>query len=306
MRILVTGGAGFIGSHLVDAFLAKGHVVEVIDDLSTGSRDNLPRDVPLHALDIRDANARAIFERFRPEVLCHQAAQLDLRKSIDDPMFDAEVNIVASLRLFEHCRAVGTQRVLFASSGGAIYSAQSVFPAPDDHPERPLSPYGVAKLTVERYLDFYRAQYGFRAACMRYSNVYGPRQNTLGEAGVVAVFAHKLLTGQTPTIFGDGEQTRDFVYVGDVVNANLAALEHDLVGSFNVSTGVETNVNQLYRLMAQALGSSMEAVHAAARAGEQLRSSLDAGKLTRASNWRPQTALAQGLKITCDYFKARH
>jgi UDP-glucose 4-epimerase len=305
MRILVTGGAGFIASHLVDGFLKKGHEVEVLDDLSTGKRENVPDGVRLNQFDIRDSGCKTVFERFKPEVLCHHAAQLDVRKSVADPMFDAQVNIVASLQLFEYCRSVGTKRVLFASTGGAIYGEQDVFPAPETHLERPVSPYGVAKLAVERYLDFYRVQYGFQPACMRYSNVYGPRQNQHGEAGVVAIFSHLLLAGKTPTIYGDGKQTRDFVYVGDVVNANLAALEHNLVGQYNVGTGVETDVNDLYAMMAKSLGSQLKAVHAEGRPGEQQRSCLDAGKLARETGWSAQTQIAEGLQKTCDFFKAR-
>lgn len=306
MRILVTGGAGFIGSHLVDGFLREGHEVQVLDDLSSGQRSNLPASVPLHVMDIRDAKVKDLFEQYRPEVLCHHAAQLDVRKSVADPMFDAEVNIVATLRLLEYCRSTNTKRVLFASTGGAIYGEQDVFPAPDTHLERPVSPYGVAKLSVERYLHFYRVQYGFEPACMRYANVYGPRQNAHGEAGVVAIFANILLSGKTPTIYGSGEQTRDFVYVEDVVNANLAALKHNLVGSYNVGTGIETNVNQLYTIMTQALGTPVKASYAEGRPGEQQRSVLDAGKLNKATGWRPQTQIAEGLKKTCDFFKAQH
>jgi UDP-glucose 4-epimerase len=306
MRILVTGGAGFIGSHLVDGFLREGHEVQVLDDLSSGQRSNLPSAVPLHVMDIRDPKVKDLFEQYRPEVLCHHAAQLDVRKSVADPMFDADVNIVGTLRLLEYCRSTNTRRVLFASTGGAIYGEQDEFPARDAHPERPVSPYGVAKLSVERYLHFYRVQYGFQPACMRYANVYGPRQNAQGEGGVVAIFASMLLGGKTPTIYGSGEQTRDFVYVEDIVNANLAALKHNLVGSYNVGTSVETNVNQLYALMAKAVGTSSKANYSAARPGETQRSVLDASKLSQATGWRPQTPINDGLQKTCDYFRTQH
>lgn len=305
MRILVTGGAGFIGSHLVETFLRDGHEVAVVDNLSSGFRANLPAGVPLHELDIRDAGVARVFESFRPDVLCHHAAQLDVRKSVSDPMFDADVNIVGTLRLLEYCRAHGTKRVLFASTGGAIYGEQDVFPAPESHPERPVSPYGVAKLSVERYLDFYRVQYGITAACLRYANVYGPRQNAKGEAGVVAIFADFLLRNVTPTIFGTGEQTRDFVYALDVARANLAALKNDLVGSYNVGTGVETNVNQLYAKMAHAFGSSLKPKYDTARPGEQMRSCLDANKLAHETDWRAAVTIDEGLKQTCEYFRSR-
>jgi UDP-glucose 4-epimerase len=305
MRILVTGGAGFIGSHLVDCFLASGHEVAVIDNLSSGFKANVPKGVSLHELDVRDPAVEKVLIGFRPDVLCHHAAQLDVRKSVSDPMFDADVNIVGTLRLLEFCRHHGTSRVLFASTGGAIYGEQDVFPAPETHPERPISPYGVAKLSVERYLDFYRVQYGIKSTCMRYANVYGPRQNAKGEAGVVAIFADFLLRNTTPTIFGTGEQTRDFVYVKDVARANLAALKHDLVGPYNVGTGVETNVNQLYAKMAQAFGSSLKPKYDTARPGEQMRSCLDASKLARETDWKIEVSIEQGLKETCEYFKAR-
>ncbi|HEX2878266.1 MAG TPA: NAD-dependent epimerase/dehydratase family protein [Polyangiaceae bacterium] len=306
MRILVTGGAGFIGSHLVDGFLREGHEVQVLDNLSTGQRSNLPSTVPLHVMDIRDAKVKELFEHYRPEVLCHHAAHIDVPKSVANPVFDAEVNIIDTVRLLEYCRSTNTKRVLFASTGGAIYGEQDEFPAPDTHPERPVSPYGVAKLSVERYLHYYRMQHGFQAACMRYANVYGPRQNAQGEGGVVAIFSSMLLSGKTPTIYGSGEQTRDFVYVEDIANANLAALKHNLVGSYNVGTGVETNVNQLYAIMAQATGTSAKANYAASRPGETQRSVLDASKLTQATGWRPQTAIAEGLKKTCDFFRSQH
>jgi UDP-glucose 4-epimerase len=305
MRILVTGGAGFIGSHLVDGFLREGHSVEVIDNLSSGNRDNLPASVPLNAMDIQSDECGKVFERFRPEVLCHHAAQLDVFKSMADPMFDANVNIVASLRLFEQCRRHGTRRILFASSA-AIYGAQTAYPAPETHPDRPVSPYGVAKLTVEHYLRFYQLQYGLQPTSLRYANVYGPRQSTVGEAGVVAIFAKLLRSGKAPTIYGNGEQTRDFVYVGDIVAANLAALNEGLIGTYNVSTGIETTVNGLYALMAQSFGSSLSAAHGPERAGEMPRSSLDSSKLAQASSWRPQTRVAEGVQRTCDFFKAHH
>jgi UDP-glucose 4-epimerase len=303
MRILVTGGAGFIASHLADAFLASGHTVHVVDDLSSGRRENVPRGASFTQVDIRDATLGAVIREFRPEVLCHHAAQMDVRKSVEDPAFDADVNVVGSLHLLEHCRQAGTRRVLFASTGGAIYGEQDVYPAPETHATKPVSPYGVAKLSVEGYLHFYAVEYGFAATCLRYANVYGPRQNPHGEAGVVAIFCRKLLAGETPTIYGAGEQTRDFVYVGDVVAANLAALEHDLTGAYNVGTGVETSVNELYDAIRQATGVAHEANRDAARPGEQLRSCLDAAKLKAAAGWAPATPLSKGIAETVEFFR---
>lgn len=304
MRALVTGGAGFIGSNLVDALVERGHEVVVVDDLSSGRRENVPDGARLVTADIRSPSLRTTFEEFRPEVLFHLAAQMDVRRSVADPAFDADVNVVGTLRLLELCREVGTRRVLFASTGGAIYGEQDVYPAPESHPTRPLSPYGVAKLSVEHYLYFYGAAYGFRSTCLRFANVYGPRQNPHGEAGVVAIFVDRLLAGQTPTINGDGAQTRDFVFVADVVRANLLALEKDVTGALNVGTGVETSVNELYDAIRVAVGTETKAVHGPGKPGEQARSCLDAGALERALGFRPSTPLAEGIGRTVEYFRA--
>src|SRR5579884_842476 len=223
MRILVTGGAGFIGSHTVDALVAAGHDVAVLDDLSSGRRDQVNPAARLHAADLRDAAAVSnLFGSERPEVVYHLAAQMDVRRSVADPAFDASVNLVGFLNLIEAGRRNGLRRVIFASTGGAIYGEQERFPCDEEHPLRPVSPYGVAKLATEKYLYFYRAEYGLEYLALRYANVYGPRQDPHGEAGVVAIFCGRMLAGQPVTIFGDGEQTRDYVFVGDVVRANLA------------------------------------------------------------------------------------
>ncbi|MBM4363166.1 MAG: NAD-dependent epimerase/dehydratase family protein, partial [Deltaproteobacteria bacterium] len=298
MRVLVTGGAGFIGSHLVDAFVARGYEVTALDDLSSGRAENLPAGARLARLDIRAPEVGALMDEIRPELLVHHAAQMDVRKSVADPGFDADVNVVGTLRLLEHCRRVGTTRVLFASTGGAIYGDQEQYPASESHPTRPLSPYGVAKLSVEHYLHYYAVQFGLRTTCLRYANVYGPRQNAEGEAGVVAIFSRKLLAGAAGTIYGTGEQTRDFVFVGDVVRANLAALERDLTGAYNVGTGVETSVNALYDGVCRAVGRELAPLSAPGKLGEQLRSCLDAGALRRAAGWSPATSLDAGLAAT--------
>ncbi len=305
MRIVVTGGAGFIGSNISDALVERGHEVLVLDDLSSGRTENVPAKARLVELDVSSPEVRAIFEKFKPDVLCHHAAQIDVRRSVADPAFDAEVNVVGSVRLLEICRAVGTRRVLFASTGGAIYGEQDAFPATEAHPARPVSPYGVAKLSVEHYLHYYAVEHGFRPTRLRYANVYGPRQNPHGEAGVVAIFTDKFLAGQEPVINGTGEQTRDFVFVGDVVRANLAALDHDLLGAFNVGTGVETSVNELYEALRVATGSSARVKHVPGKAGEQMRSSLDATALKTATGWKPTTPLEEGLRATVAFFKSR-
>jgi UDP-glucose 4-epimerase len=304
-RILLTGGAGFIGSHLADAFVKAGHEVLIIDDLSSGRRENVPGGARLHVDDIRSPELMEVFADFRPDVLCHHAAQMDVRRSVADPVHDADVNVLGTLKLLELCRRFGTKRVLFASTGGAIYGEQDVHPAPETHPARPVSPYGVAKLSVESYLHFYAVEHGFSAVALRYANVYGPRQNPFGEAGVVAIFAHKLLSGEAPTIYGTGEQTRDFVYVGDVVRANVLALERNLVGSYNVGTGVEASVNTIYGEIRRAARSGLEPMRAPAKPGEQMRSSLDSAKLERETGWKPLTGLSLGLDQTVEDFRRR-
>jgi len=303
-RVLVTGGAGFIASHICDALLERGHAVAVIDDLSSG-QNNCPSGARLHQLDIRDPAVASVFEEFRPTVLCHHAAQMDVRKSVADPGFDADVNIVGTLRLLEQCVRSGVERVLFASTGGAIYGEQDFHPAPETHPCRPVSPYGCSKLSIEHYLHYYQVEHGLKTVALRYANVYGPRQNAHGEAGVVAIFCERLLAAKPCTIFGDGRQTRDFVFVDDVVNANMAALERELTGAYNVGTGKESNVIQIYEGLARALGVETPPIHDTARPGEQRRSSLDASRLREEADWAPTVSIDQGLERTAHYFKNR-
>ena len=305
MRILVTGGAGFIGSNVADAFIERGHDVAIVDDLSSGSRANVPKAAELLESSIAASELHQLFESFRPDVLCHHAAQIDVRRSVADPAFDAEINVVGTIRLLELCREFRTRRVLFASTGGAIYGEQDFHPATEAHPARPISPYGVAKLSVEHYLHYYAVEHGFRSACLRYANVYGPRQNPHGEAGVVAIFASRLLRGEAPTINGDGAQTRDYVFVGDVVRANLLALEKDLSGAFNVGTGVETSVNALYDAIRGAVGTDIAPLQGPGKPGEQQRSSLDARALERATGFRPETPLVEGIRATVEYFRGK-
>jgi UDP-glucose 4-epimerase len=275
----------------------------VVDDLSSGRKANLHPQAKLVELDLRDPRLGDAVAAYKPEVLCHYAAQIDVRKSVADPGFDADVNIVATLRLLEWCRAAGTRRVLFASSGGAIYGEQDFYPATEAHPVRPVSPYGCAKLSVEQYLHYYGVQYGFRSTYLRFANVYGPRQNAHGEAGVIAIFVNKLLSGGVPVINGTGEQTRDFVFVKDVVRANVLALEKDLVGAYNVGTGIETSVNELYEGIRRAAGSETKAGHVPGKPGEQMRSCLASSALERAAGFRPETMLDEGLKQTVAYFR---
>jgi UDP-glucose 4-epimerase len=257
VKVLVTGGAGFIGSHVAELLLSRGHEVAVVDDLSSGKRENVPKGATFYEADIRSSCEEA-FDEFAPEALCHQAAQMDLRRSVREPGFDADVNILGTIRLLEDCVERGVGKVVFASTGGAIYGEQEEFPAAEDHPQYPVSPYGVSKLAGERYLNFYRVQHGLPYAALRYANVYGPRQDPHGKAGVVAIFCGNLVEDKASTINGSGEQTRDYVYVGDVARANVRALEEEVPsGTYNVGTGIETSVNRLHRLLLEASGKDL-------------------------------------------------
>ncbi len=304
--VCITGGAGFIGSHLADAFVGEGCRVLVIDDLSSGRRENLPAAAELHQLDIRSREAADLVAGSGADVLIHHAAQMDVRRSVADPVFDADVNVVGSLNLFEAARRGGVGQVLFASTGGAIYGEQEVFPAGEDHPVRPVSPYGVSKLAVERYLYFYHVSYGLDAGCMRYANVYGERQNPHGEAGVVAIFLDRLLSGDVPRINGDGLQTRDYVHVSDVVKANLAAVGRKGFLTYNVGTGVESSVVELYRELNRALGLDVTPDHGPPAAGEQRRSSIDPSRLHAELDVDAPLVLADGFKRTAAWFAERH
>ncbi|HEX4495366.1 MAG TPA: NAD-dependent epimerase/dehydratase family protein [Thermoanaerobaculia bacterium] len=303
--VCVTGGAGFIGSHVAEAFLAAGRRVLILDDLSGGKRENVPAGAELHVLDIRSQEAAALVRDSGVEILVHHAAQMDVRRSVEDPVFDAGVNVVGSLSLAEAARRGGVRQILFASTGGAIYGEQDRFPADETHPARPLSPYGVSKLAFERYLFFYHATYGLDVTCLRYANVYGERQNPHGEAGVVAIFLNRLLAGAAPTINGEGLQTRDYVHVSDVVRANLAAAGRPGFHVYNVGTGVETSVVELYREIAHALGTDLTASHGPAKPGEQTRSVVD-GALGRRELGLPRPIpLSEGLARTSVWFRGR-
>jgi UDP-glucose 4-epimerase len=305
MKILVTGGAGFIASHVTDAFVAAGHQVAVLDDMSSGKRENLNPKATFYQVDVRDPGVADVMRRERPEVLCHHAAQMDVRRSVADPVFDAQVNLVGLLNLLEHGRQNGLKRVLFSSSGGAIYGEQDVLPATETHKTEPLSPYGITKLASEKYLFFYAATYGISYAALRYGNVYGPRQNPHGEAGVVAIFAEKMLRGEQPVINGEGVQTRDYVYIGDLVRANLAALTSEFTGAVNLGTGIETDVNTIFRLVRKLCESKALEQHGPAKPGEQIRSVIDASLAQRVLGWRPQVSLEDGLRETVAFFRAR-
>lgn len=304
MNVLLTGGAGFIGSHIVDAYLAVGHHVEIIDNLVTGREQNINPRAVFHRADIRDAEAVArIFSSTKFDVVNHHAAQMDVRRSVADPVYDASVNVLGVLTLLEAALKTGVRRFVFASSGGAIYGEQDFFPADENHPTRPISPYGVAKLTTEQYLYYYYAVYGIESVCLRYANVYGPRQNPEGEAGVVAIFTTRMLKGEQPVVNGNGKQTRDYVFVGDVVRANVLALDLNGFRVLNVGTGVESDVNTLFREIRRLTGSACEEKHGEAKKGEQLRSVLSTAALQQLTGWTPTVPLPEGLRRTVLYFR---
>ena len=306
MRILVTGGAGFIGSNTVDALVESGAgQISVLDNLSSGKRHQVNGKVRFHQADLRDASAvNDVIAREQPEVIYHFAAQMDVRRSVADPAFDAQVNLVGFLNLMEAGRQNGLKRVVFASTGGAIYGEQEEFPCDEDHPCRPLSPYGIAKLATEKYLFFYQQQYGIDYLALRYANVYGPRQDPHGEAGVVAIFCGRILNGSRCTIFGEGKQTRDYTYVGDIVRANLRALTSAVSGtSLNVGTGRETSVNSLYTSLAEVAGEARPPEYASARPGEQMRSVISPERAAARLEWKPEVELADGLERTFNYFR---
>jgi len=308
MKILVTGGAGFIGSQVTERYLADGHRVLVVDNLVTGKRENLNPRAQFHQMDIQDANLEEVFARERPEVVNHHAAQIDVRKSVQDPLFDAGTNILGMLNLLEKAVKYGVRRFIFASSGGAIYGDQPLGAesAKEEDPLRPISPYGVAKATGELYLHYYRVVHGLDSVALRYGNVYGPRQDPFGEAGVVAIFAEKLLSGEQPMIHGDGLQTRDYVYVEDVAEANALALNQKASGSFNIGTGLEKNVNELFWGLVKTTGKSVKEVHGPAKLGEQRRSVLNCSKAQTHLGWRARVSFEEGLQRTVEYFAGLH
>ena len=307
MKILVTGGAGFIGSHVVDLLLRCGHEVHVLDDLSSGKKCNLPAEVPLYCKDIRDPEASSLMETERYDALVHHAAQMNVRRSVDDPVHDSSVNIGGFLNLMEAGRKSGLQRVIFASTGGAIYGEPEHVPQTEQHVLRPVSPYGIAKLATENYLHYYALQYGIHYVALRYGNVYGPRQNPHGEAGVVAIFCERLLKGQGAVIYGDGLQTRDYVYVKDVAEANASALEYSGPSiALNIGAGTETNVIRLFQLIRSALGKRATYSHAPAKKGEQRRSVLAFSQAASELDWRPTVSLEEGIWDTVQWFAARH
>ena len=305
MKVLVTGGAGFIGSHLVDRLAQEGHDVIIVDNLATGKRRNINRSASFYKLDIQSWRMERVFRNERPSVVMHLAAQMDVRKSVEDPMFDAQVNVLGTLNVLQQAVKHGVRKVVFSSSGGAIYGEQEVHPASESHITQPSSPYGLSKLCGELYLSYFQRSSGLQMVSLRYANVYGPRQDPEGEAGVVAIFIQKMLHNEQAVINGNGRQTRDFVFVDDVIEANLAVMGQETQGTYNVGTGVETSINDLFRILVQHTGSACKEVHGPAKKGEQARSVIDSAKLRNELSWEPKTSLNDGLKKTVEYFRER-
>jgi len=304
VNVLVTGGAGFVGSHVVDRLLAASHTVHVLDNLATGRRERVPAAARLHVCDLRDARLDTVFAAARPAVVVHLAAQAAVSRSVADPRHDASVNVLGTIALLESCRRAAVPRAVYISTGGAAYGDTDVLPTPEDHPIRPASPYGISKVTAERYLEVWAALTGGSGLTLRLANVYGPRQDPAGEAGVIAIFASRLLSGVPCVVNGDGDQTRDYVYVGDVADAvALAVSSPDAVGIANIGTGIETTVNDLYRRLARLTNVRGDAEHAPAKPGEQRRSVLDATRAKSLLGWSATTPLDEGLTQTVAWFR---
>lgn len=305
MKILVTGGAGFIGSHVVDAYLEAGHEVVVVDNMASGNRANLNPRATFYEVDIRSPQLLDVMERERPEVVNHHAAHIDVRRSVADPLYDASVNIEGSIALLEACRKTGVRKVIYISSGGAMYGEPEYLPCDENHPVRPLSPYGASKHTVEHYVFMYRQNFGIDYTVLRYPNVYGPRQDPFGEAGVIAIFTERMLKGEPVTINGSGEQERDFIYVGDCVSANLLCLEAGGGREYNLGWGVGVTVNEVYRRLKEATGYHLDANYGPAKTGETFRIYLDTTRARQELGWIPRVGMEEGIARTVQFFRER-
>lgn len=304
-KIVITGGAGFIGSHIVDHFIAAGDEVHVIDDLSSGSLENLKdSSATVHEVDIRTAEAASLLKELEPDVLVHTAAQISVRLSMEDPVFDTDVNVLGLVKMLHALKAEKFPHVVFISTGGAIYGEQDCYPAPEDHPIAPTSVYGLAKRVSEMYLDLWQREMGLKFCALRLGNVYGPRQNPHGEAGVVAIFNKVLINGKLPIVYGSGEQTRDFVYVKDVVSAVAAAVDKKINGIYNIGTGIESSVNDLLRIISKSHGVADKADYQPAKVGEQLRSCISPELASKTFGWKAEVSLEEGLEETCQWFIA--
>lgn len=302
MKLLITGGAGFIGSHLVDRLIKENHKVVVVDNLSTGRKENLNPKAKFYKIDICSPKIAQIFKKEKPEAVFHYAAQIDVRKSVEEPVQDAKINVLGSLNVLENCREFKVKKFIFASTGGAIYGEADIIPTPENYLAVPLSPYGIAKLTIEKYLNYYYKVFGLPYVSLRLANAYGLRQNSKGEAGVVAILCDKLLNNKRPVINGDGEQTRDFVFVDDVVGANLLALKKNITGIFNVGTTKETSVNEIFQKLKKTIEIKIEPEYRKTKKGDLKRSCLDCSKIKKELGWQPRYNLNEGLEKTILYF----
>jgi len=307
MKIITTGGAGFIGSNLVDELIGRGHKVVVLDNLSTGKKSNLNPKAKFYKVDIRNPILiPKIFKNEKPDIVFHYAAQIDVRKSTENPIKDVEINILGSINILENCIKNRVKKVIFASTGGAIYGESKIIPTPESHIEFPLSPYGIAKMSVEKYLNYYHNNFGLSYIALRFANVYGPRQNSKGEAGVVAIFCDKMIKNKQPVINGTGKQTRDFVYVDDIVNACILAMGSKRTGVFNIGTAIETDINFVFKKIKELTKSNCKEIHKPEKLEEQKRSCLDYSKAKRELKWSPAYNLDQGLIKTIDWFKKKN
>lgn len=302
MKILVTGGAGFIGSHIVDALIRDGHKVVVIDDLSTGHKENVNSKATFHKMDIRDPALADLFAMEHFDLVNHQAARGNVRASLDDPMTYADVNVRGGINLLECCRKFKTQKIIYSSTGGCVYGELQYVPADEKHPIQPRDPYGASKASFELYLPVYEKNYGLKYTVFRYPNVYGPRQDPFGEAGVVSIFIGQMLRGIQAIINGDGEQLRDYVYVSDVVNANLLALVNGDGGAYNLGWGIGVSVNQIFENLKKMINYPLAEVHGPAKLGEVRRCYLDANNAHLELGWKPSVGLEEGLRLTLDFF----
>ena len=304
MKALITGGAGFIGSNVADGLLEKNYDVVIVDDLSNGKKENIPGKAKFYKCDIRDKKIYDIFQSEKPDIVIHNAAQLSVRVSVENPLMDADINIMGGLNVINACNETKIKKIIFASSGGTVYGEQEYFPADENHPKNPISPYGVAKLATENYLYYFYKTSGLEYISLRYANIYGPRQDPYGEAGVVAIFSRRILEGKNPIINGDGLQTRDYVYVGDAVDANIKAIESNFVGPVNIGTGKETSVIELFKLLKQISGrDDIKEVHGPAKEGEQRRSQLSYRLAREVLGWHPEVSIEEGLRLTYEWFK---
>jgi len=301
-KCLVTGGAGFIASHLVDKLIEKRYQVAIIDNLSTGRKENINPKADFYNLDIQNYEISEIFRKVKPDIVFHYAAQIDIRKSVENPIESAKTNILGSLNVLENCRNFGTKKIVFASTGGAIYGEADIVPTSEDYIPQPVSPYGIEKLIVEHYLNFYKREYNLDYLILRFANVYGPRQNSKGEAGVIAIFCDKLLAGEQPIINGDGSQTRDFVFVKDIIEANILGIEKDQNGIFNIGTAKEININDIFAKLAKLFDLEEKGIHGLGKMGEQKRSCLDFKKAKTGFGWQPEYDIDKGLKKTKEWF----